>query len=96
MDDTKLKALWAQDAVPARDLSFELAVMARIEQRRFGRAIATNVALAAAIALLLALLMPILQTIWQDNFAATISNWMIAATLSIATLLLQRWIAQRD
>ncbi len=96
MDEAELKALWARDAVPARDLSFELAVMARIEQRRFRRALTVNVALAAAGALLLALLMPALQTVWQNNFAATISNWMIAAMLSIAMLLLQRWIVQRS
>ena len=33
MDDTELKALLAEGAPPARDLRFELAVMARIERR---------------------------------------------------------------
>ena len=96
MIESELKALWAQDAVPERDLSFEFGLMARIEQRRFRRAVALNAALAACGALLLAILMPALQTFWQNNFAATFSNWSIAVILSIATLLLQRWIAQRS
>lgn len=43
---------------PARDLGFEIAVLARIEQRRFRRALARNVAVAAGVALLLALVVP--------------------------------------
>jgi len=96
MDEAELKGLWAQDAVPARDLSFELGVMARIEQNRFRRALAMNVALAGAGAVLLALLMPTLQTVWQNNFAAAVSNWTIAVALSAIMLLVQRWIVRRS
>ena len=42
MDDTELKALLAEGAPPARDLRFELAVMARIERRAI-----SNLAIAA-------------------------------------------------
>ena len=95
MGELDLKALLAQDAPLARDLSFELGVTARIEEQRFRQALLRNFALAALGALLLALLMPLLEMIWRNYFAATISNGMIAVALFTLTLLGQGWAALR-
>ena len=51
MLDEKLKALMTLDAPAARDPSFQLAVMAGIEQHNFHRAILANIAVALAVAL---------------------------------------------
>ena len=74
LEDT-LKALSAAAAPPARDLAFEIAVMARIERRRFHRALARNAALALAAGVILALVMPGLAPLWQAGFAA--GSWML-------------------
>lgn len=84
----KLAAMLAADAPAARDLGFEIAVMARIEQRRFRRELARNLVLAAGAALLLALLAP--QLDWAAAWAARIDlsqltgNTMLMLTLVIA------------
>jgi hypothetical protein len=85
MDDTQLTALFTTDAPPATDPRFVVAVMARIEQRRFRRELAMTVGLAACAVALLALLAPTLETAWQGSFAAA-SNVVIALMLASITL----------
>jgi hypothetical protein len=64
-----LQELLAADAPAARDAAFEIAVLARIEQRRFRRGLAAQVAAAALAALLLALVMPGLAPVWDSGVA---------------------------
>ena len=91
----QIAAMLAADAPAARDLAFEIAVMAKIEQRRFRRGVALNIALGVAAVLLLALVMPGIQNFWQARFAATLSNGMIAAALFACLIPLQWAMAQR-
>lgn len=84
MLDEKLKALMTLDAPAARDPSFQLAVMARIEQHNFHRAILANIAVALAVALVLALAMPVLQPLWQISFASRVSDLTIAVALFVS------------
>jgi hypothetical protein len=82
----KMAAMLAAD-VPARDLAFEIAVLARIEQRRFVRGVALNLAMAAGVALLLALVMPQLDLGldgWSDALTALAGNTLVMLTLLIA------------
>jgi hypothetical protein len=66
--------------VPGRDLAFEIAVLARIERRRFHRDIARNLVAALAAAVLLALVAPQLAVIpalaagWSGGFPALTGN----------------------
>jgi hypothetical protein len=83
------------EAPAARDLAFEVAVLARMEQRRFCRGLAMQACLAVVTTLLLALLMPGIESLWQQKFAGALDNWMIALILLGITLPAQRWIAQR-
>jgi hypothetical protein len=90
----KMAMLLAAEAPAARDLSFEIAVMARIEQRRFVRAVARNIAVAAALAVVLALaapqldLIPVLAGNWSSRLAALLSvstgDALLMATLVLA------------
>jgi hypothetical protein len=96
MDDTELKALLAMDAPPARDLRFELAVMARIERQAFHRALLRNAGVAALVALVLALVAPSLEAVWQQTVAPTTSNLMLAALLLAATFVWTRFYAGQD
>lgn len=80
MDEPMLKNLWDAD-VPASDRRFVLAVMARAEQRRFRRELATIIGLAAAAILLLALMMPEVEITWREGFAPYVSNLAILAVL---------------
>jgi hypothetical protein len=70
-----LKNLLMADAPAVRDAAFEIAVLARIEQRRFRRGLAAQVVLAAMAALLLALVMPGLQPVW-DNSVSLLTSLM--------------------
>ena len=82
----RMAAMLAADA-PARDLAFEIAVMARIEQRRFVRSLARNSVMAAAAALLLALVMPLLNpglTGWSSALAGLTGNSMVMLALLAA------------
>ncbi|MBV9548633.1 MAG: hypothetical protein JO256_03055, partial [Alphaproteobacteria bacterium] len=54
----KVAAMLAADAPAGRDLAFEIAVLTKIERRRFVRETARNLAVATGVALLLGLLMP--------------------------------------
>ena len=82
----QMAAMLAADA-PARDPAFEIAVLARIEQRRFRRGVARNLAAAAGVALLLAFIMPRLDLGfdgWGHILAALAGNTLVMATLLIA------------
>jgi hypothetical protein len=92
----QMACLLLADAPASRDLAFEIALLTRIEQRRFRRGLAVIVALAAAAAMLLALLMPDVENIWQTHFAGAVGNGMIAAILCGLLLPVQVWIARRS
>ena len=82
----------AADA-PARDFAFQLAVMAKIEQRRYRRGMILNIALTVAVTLLLALLMPGLEPVlWQA--VSGIGAGLTAALIVSASLVLP-WLATR-
>ena len=90
----RMAAMLAADAPAARDHAFEIAVLTRIEQRRFRRGVAVNVALAVAASILLGLVMPDIESFWQAHIAAGLSNGMIAAALLGCILPLQWWMAR--
>ena len=88
MDDglnTQLRSEWTAE-VPAADPRFVIAVMARIEQRRFRRELATTVGLATCAAVLLAYLAPSLEITWESSFAPYASNLSILLALMGTTL----------
>ncbi|HJR55617.1 MAG TPA: hypothetical protein VJ798_03480 [Rhizomicrobium sp.] len=91
----KVARMLLDDAPAARDLAFEVAVLARMEQRRFRRGLAMTAVLAVAATLLLAFLMPGIESVWQQRLAGMLDNWMIAALLVGITLPVQHWIAER-
>ena len=95
MDEPLLKTVWDAD-VPASDPRFTLAVMTRIEQRRFRRELATTVGLAAAAIGLLALAMPGLEITWRESFAPYASNLVILAVLGTVSLLLPQLFPTRE
>ncbi len=84
----------AADAPAARDIAFEVAVMMRMEQRRYRRGMILNVALTVLATALLALTMPGLETLWQKSFAG-LDNAVIAAILFAMLLPLQGWLIRR-
>ena len=69
-----LARLLAADAPAARDRTFELAVIVRIEQRRFAGTVVRSLGLAAAAVLVLASLAPAI-----DPLPALVNNWARAA-----------------
>jgi hypothetical protein len=87
-------AMLAADAPAEHDLRFEIAMLARIAQRRLRRGIVTNMALAGTAAMLLALVMPDLEMAWQTQLAGSFSNGVIAALLFALILPLQ-WAMTR-
>ena len=95
MDEPLLKTVWDAD-VPASDPRFALAVMARIEQRRFRRELATTVGLAAVAMVLLGFAMPVVEITWHESFAPYASNLVILAVLAAVTLLLPQVLPSRD
>jgi hypothetical protein len=95
MDEPVLKTVWTAD-VPASDPRFALAVMARIEQRRFRRELATTIGLAVAAIGLLALAMPSLEIAWRESFAPYANNLVIVIALGAVTLLLPQLFPTRD
>ena len=96
MDDADLKALLAAGAPPARDLRFELAVMARIEARAFHRALWRNAGIAALAAMVLALVAPFVEIIWQKNLAPAFSNLAIAMLLLAVSFVWTKLYAGQD
>ena len=88
-----IAGLLAADAPAARDMAFQLAVMAKIEQRRYRRGLVLNIALTVAVTLLLALVMPGLEPVlWQ---AVSGIGAGLTATLVIAASLALPWWATR-
>jgi hypothetical protein len=95
MDDAKLTALLAGDRPPASDPRFVLAVMTRIEQRRFRRELAMTVGLAACAIALLGLLAPTVEIAWRDSFAPYASNAAILLVLMGITLAVPHFFPAR-
>jgi hypothetical protein len=95
MDEPALKNLWAAD-VPTADPRFVLAVMARAEQRRFHRELATTIGLAALAAVLLALVMPAMEFTWRESFSPYFGNLAILEILAAVTLLLPQLLQARE
>jgi hypothetical protein len=96
MDDTKLTALLAGDRPPASDPRFVLAVMTRIEQRRFRRDVAITVGLGACAVVLLALLAPTMEIAWHDSFAPYANNLAILLVLAGITLAVPHFFPARN
>lgn len=91
MDEPVLKNIWDAD-VPASDPRFALAVMARIEQRRFRREMAKTLALTAAAIALLAVIMPNMNFTWRESLLPHVGDLMILGLLSAAVFLVpQLW-----
>ena len=95
MDEPVLKYIWQAD-VPAADPRFVLAVMARAEQRRFRRELATTIGLAALAVVLLALAMPVMEFTWRESFSPYFGNLAILAVLAAVTLLVPQFLPERD
>jgi len=90
MVEPALKAMLA-DQMPAQDdRLFTLGVMAKIEKRRFHRAVLLHVTAAALGALVLALVMPQLDFALQVGFDPLVSRIGIALALLVAGLGLPR------
>jgi hypothetical protein len=87
---------WMHADLPPRDMSFQLAVMTRIEQRRFRRALAANILVTLAVIMALASVMPVLQQAWQAHIAPIMSNLVIGITLMALSALLPYWAARTD
>jgi len=92
MIEEKLKELMAADAPAARDLAFQLGVMARIERRQFRRALLTNVAMALLAALLLALMAPILQQVWPAIPMPRLNDALLGVMLVAASFLAMQFL----
>ena len=86
MDEPVLKQVWDAD-VPASDPRFELAVMRRIDQRRFRRELAMTVTLTMAAIALLVLVMPDVEFSWRESLAPNFGNLAILGLLTAVTLL---------
>jgi hypothetical protein len=95
MDEPVLKNIWTAD-VPVSDARFVLAVMARAEQRRFCRELATTIGLTAAAIGLLALVMPAVEFTWRQSFAPYTSNLVILGVLAAITAALPQLFPARD
>jgi len=67
--DGRMTAVLMVDTPPARDAAFEIAVLERIERRRFHRAVLERSVLALAATLVLGLVMAPLQPVWQAGLA---------------------------
>jgi hypothetical protein len=90
----QMAVMLAADA-PARDLAFEIAVMAKIEQRRFVRDMARNLGAALLAALVLALVMPTLDlTLGAAGWGKALSG-LADNTLVMLTLLIAAFVAWR-
>ena len=92
MDEPVLKNVWDAD-VPASDPRFALAVMARIEQRRFRRELATTVGLTAAAMGLLVLVMPAVEIAWPTDLA---SDLAILSAMAAVTWMLPQLFPTRE
>ena len=85
----RMAAMLAAEA-PARDFAFEIAVLQKIEQRRFIRSMARNLGAALMAALLLALLVPQLDWVavvagsWGSVLSRLTGNSVVMVTLLVA------------
>jgi hypothetical protein len=93
--DEQLKAQWAAD-VPAADPRFVVAVMTRIEQRRFRREVTMTAALTALAALLLWWLAPMVASAWHDDVAPYAGNAAILLSLMGITIALPQFFPARN
>ena len=89
-----LKTQCATD-VPATDPRFVIAVMTRIEQRRFAREVAMTAALTALAAALLWWLVPVATTTWND-IAPYAGNAAILLSLMGVTIALPQFFPARN
>jgi hypothetical protein len=92
--DEQLKAEWAAD-VPAADPRFVVAVMTRIERRRFMREVAMTAGLTALAAALLWWLAPVATTTWND-IAPYTGNAAILLSLMGITIALPQFFPARN
>ena len=90
----QLKSQWAAD-VPASDPRFVLAVMARIEQRRFVREVVMTAGLAVFAAALLWWLAPTAASLWHDGIAPYASDVAILLSLMGITIALPQFFPAR-
>ena len=95
MDDATLKNRLTAD-VPASDPRFVLAVMRRIEQRRFTRELAQTAGLAVCAMALLWLLTPVVESAWQESLAPYASNVAILLALMGVTLAVPYFFPARN
>jgi hypothetical protein len=75
-------------------MAFQLAVMAKIEQRQYRRGLALNIALTMAAIALLALVMPGLEPVLRET-ASGMGLVPVAAMLIIASMALPWWLTRR-
>jgi|GEM_PF-5175410 len=80
-EQNKQMAAMMAAAAPARDLAFEIAVLAKIEQRRFRRSVARSLLAAAGASLLLALVMPSLALNLSGTLLRLGANTLVMVTL---------------
>ena len=95
MMDEQLKVQWAAD-VPASDPRFVLAVMTRIEQRRFHREVAMTAGLTVCAMALLWLMAPTITAVWRDGIAPHASNVAILLSLMGITIALPQFFPARN
>ena len=86
---------WAAD-VPASDPRFVLAVMTRIEQRRFVGEVVMTAGLTVLAAGLLWWLAPTVTTTWSDSIAPYVSNVAILLSLLGITIALPQFFPARS
>jgi hypothetical protein len=84
-DDSRLQALWALDEPPARDVAFELAVMARALRRRLWADIAALTPIVAGAAVVLWSLTPLLGSL--DQFAVADTETLVGLAVSLGVAL---------
>ncbi len=89
----KMAAMLATDAPAARDMAFQLVVMAKIEQRRYRRGMTRNIALTLAATALLAMVMPGLESVFQQA-GSSMNSWLTALLIA-ASMTLPWWMTRR-
>lgn len=90
----KMAALLAADAPAAQDFAFQIAVMEKIEQRRYRRAMILNLGLTATAIALLALLVPAMEPVLQQVASVDSNNALIL--LIGASFVLPWWMTRRS
>ena len=80
--ENQIAQLLADDAPPARDFAFEIAVAKRIERRRLIRELALIICGGVGSAVVLAQVMPFLEASWASYFSG--SGIVVAISILIA------------